>query len=102
MFKQGSDVLNSLLEGGRYLGVVLHGSDGGFKKAVGIGNLEDLGAFNALNENLNIAVGEFEALHDIDDGADLVDLVGLRLMDTGVVLGGQENFLIGSEGLFQR
>ena len=51
-------------------------------------------AFDAFDQNLNIAVWQLQALHDVDDGAHLKDLVGFWFIDGGVVLRGEENFLI--------
>ncbi len=61
------------------------------KIAFGVGDLQDLAALNAFDQDLDVAVGQLQALHDVDDGADLVNLVGLGLVDAGVVLGGQED-----------
>jgi hypothetical protein len=63
--------------------------------AVGLGNAKDLAALDALDQDFDVAVGELQALHDVDDGADLKNVVGLGLVDGGVVLGGQKDLLIG-------
>ncbi len=80
---------------------ILGSADGGFEVAVGIDDLKDLAALEAFDEDFDVAVGELEALHDVDDGADLVNLVGLGLVDAGVVLGGEENLLVAGQRLFQ-
>src|SRR5690242_3847246 len=71
------------------------------EEALGIHDLENLAALYALNKHLDVAVGELEALYDIDDGADLVDLIRLGFVDAGVVLGGKEDFAIAGKRLFQ-
>ena len=63
--------------------------------------MKNFAAFDAFDQDLDVAVGQFEALHDIDDGAYLVDLVGLGLIDAGVVLGGQEYLLVGRQCFFE-
>ena len=64
-------------------------------------DLQDLAALDAFDQNFNVAVGQLQALHDVDDRADLVDLVGLGFVDGGVVLGGQEDLLVGRQRFFQ-
>ena len=85
----------------RGLGAVLGGAYGGFEVAVGIDDLQDLAALKAFDEDFDVAVGQLEALNDVDDGADLIDLVGLGLVDTGVVLGGEKNLLVAGQSFFQ-
>src|SRR6185312_5149578 len=67
-----------------------------------LADLQNLAALDTFDEDLDIAVRQLQALHDVDDGADLIDLVWLRLVDTGVMLGGQENLLVSSQRFFQR
>jgi hypothetical protein len=69
--------------------------------AVGLDDLQDLAALDAFDQNFDVAVGQLQALHDVDDGADLVDVVGLGLVDGGVVLGGQKDLLVGGQSLFE-
>ena len=76
-------------------------ADGGLHVAIGVGDLQNFAALDAFDQNFNIAVGQLQALHDVDDGADLVDLVGLGFIDGGVVLGRQENLLVRRQGLFE-
>ncbi len=65
-------------------------------------DLQDLAALDAFHQHLDIPVGQFQALHDIGDGPDLVNLVGLGLIHGGVVLRGQENPLVAGQRFFQR
>src|SRR5437588_1066760 len=62
---------------------------------------EDFAALHAFDENLDVAILQLQSLHDVDDGADLVDLVRLGLVNAGVVLGGQKDLLVGSQRCFQ-
>src|SRR5579884_678638 len=71
------------------------------EETVGIDDLKDLAALNALDEDFDIAVGQLQTLHDVDDRADLVDLVRLRLVHAGIVLGGEKDFAIAGKRLFQ-
>ena len=84
------------------LGRVARHADGSLHEAFALADLQDLAALDAFDQHLDVAVGQFQALHDVDDGADLVDLVGLGFVDAGVVLGGQEDLLVGGQRLFQR
>ena len=62
---------------------------------------KNLAALDAFDQHLDVAVGQLQALHDVDDRADLVDLVGLGLVDAGVMLGGQKDLLVGGQRFFQ-
>ena len=73
----------------------------GLHETLGVDHLQNLAALNAFDQNFNIAVGQLQALHDVDDGADLVDFVGFGFVDGGVVLRGQENFLIRRQRFFE-
>ncbi len=101
VFKEGGDALHELLGGRRHFEVALAGAHGGDEEAVAVGDFDGLGALDALDEDLDVAVGHFDALHDAADGADLVDVLGLGLVDGGVVLRGEEDFAIAAEGLFE-
>ena len=69
--------------------------------AFGLDDLEDLAALNALDEDFNVAIGQLEALHDIDDGADLEDVSRLGFVDRGIVLRGKENLLVAGQSFFE-
>ena len=85
-----------------HFGRVPRHSDRRLHETFGIRDLQDLAAFDALDQNLDVAVGQLQALHDVHDRAHLVDLVGLGLVHAGVVLRGQENLLICGQGFFER
>ena len=55
--------------------------------------LEGAAAVEALHQDLHVAVGQLQALDDVADGAEGVDLVGARVVPGGVVLGGEEDAL---------
>src|SRR5690348_8722969 len=71
------------------------------EEAVGIDDLKNLAALNALDEDFDIAVGQLQALYDIDDRADLVDLVRLGLVHARVVLRGEKDLAIAGKRLFE-
>ena len=62
---------------------------------------KNLAALNAFDQHFDVAVGQLQALHDVDDGADLVDFVRLGLVDAGVMLGGQKDLLVRGQRFFQ-
>ena len=64
--------------------------------------LEGAAALETLHQHLHVAVGQLQALHDVADGAQGVDLVGAGVVTGGVVLGGQEDPLALHEGVLQR
>ncbi len=101
VLKESGDALHELLGGGRHLEVVLAGAHGGDEEAVAVGDFNGLGALDALDKDLDVAVGHFDALHDVADGADLVDVLGLGLVDGGVMLGGEKDLAVATEGLLE-
>ena len=101
LLEQGSDPLHAGFDLRVGLGRVAGHADRDLHEAFGLADLQNLAALDAFDQNLDIAVGQLEALHDVDDRADLVDLVGLGFVDAGVVLGGQEDLLVGGQRLFQ-
>jgi hypothetical protein len=80
----------------------LAGAYGGDEEAVAVSDVDGLGALDALDQDLDVAIGHFDALHDVADRADLVDVLGLGLVDGGVVLGGEKDLAIAAECLFER
>ena len=70
-------------------------------EAIGLGHLQNARPLNALHQNLDVAVRHLQALHDVDDAADLVNLVRLGFIHTGIVLGGEEDPLVSRKRLFQ-
>ena len=85
----------------RDFGRVLHGADSGFEVAVRVRDLQNFAAFHALDQHLDVAIGQLQALDDVDDGADLVDLARLGLVDAGVMLSREKDLLISGQSLFQ-
>ena len=73
----------------------------GLHEALGVDDLQNLAALHAFDQDFDISVGQLQALHDVDDRAHLVNLVGFGFIDGGVMLGGQENLLVRGESLFQ-
>ena len=58
---------------------------------------DHLAALDAFYQNLDIAIGLFEALNNVGDGTYVVNFIGAGFVDGGVVLGGQEDFLVARE-----
>ena len=56
--------------------------------------LDGAGAIDALDQHLDVAVGQLQALDDVGDAAHRVDVVGLRVVDRRVVLRGEEDPLV--------
>ena len=101
LLEEGSDALHAGFERRVGFGGVAGDANRGLHEAFGVDDLQDFAALNAFDQNFDIAVGQLQALHDVDDRADLVDFVGFGFIDGGVVLGGQENFLVRRQRLFQ-
>ena len=101
LLEQGSDALHAGFERRVGFGAVARDADRGLHEALGVDDLQNLAALDAFDQDFDVAVGQLQALHDVDDRADLIDLVGLGFIDGGVVLGGQENLLVGRQRLFQ-
>ena len=102
IFKQRRHALHQLLGRGRHLEVALAGAHRGHKEAVAVGDFKRLGALHAFHQHLDVAVGHLHALHDVADGPDLEDVLGLGLVDRGVVLRGEKDLAVAGERLFER
>ena len=63
--------------------------------------LERAAAIEALHQDLHVAVGQLQALHDVADGAEGVDLLRTRVVAGGVVLGGEEDALALDQGVLE-
>ena len=74
----------------------------GLPIAVFFVELQDAGALDALDENLGVSVGQFERLDDVGNRSDLVNLVGLGIIDGGVVLRRQKDAFVALQCRFQR
>src|SRR5580704_17255902 len=101
LLKEAGDALHELLDGRCHLELGPAGAHGGDEKAVTIADVCGLGALHAFNQNLDVAIGHLDALHDVADGADLVDFLGLGLIDGGVMLGGEKDLAVAVESLFE-
>src|SRR5688500_1226072 len=64
-------------------------------------DLLDLAAFESFYQDLDVAVRKLQALDNIYDRAYLVDLVGLRIVNAGVMLCSQEYLAVSRERIFQ-
>ncbi len=62
----------------------------------------DLAALDAFHQHLDIAVRQLQALDDVRNRADAIDLIGAGFVDRGVVLGGEENLLVATPTLLPR
>ena len=65
-------------------------------------DLQDAAALNAFDEQLDVAVGQLEMLHDRRDRTDGVDIVGSGVVVLGVALRRQEHTFVGIEGTLDR
>ena len=64
--------------------------------------LDGAGAIDALDQHLDVAVGQLQALDDVGDAAHRVDVFGLRVVDRRVVLRGQEDPLVLEQRVLER
>ncbi len=64
--------------------------------------LDGARAVDALDEHLDVAVGQLEALDDIGDAAHRVDVFGTRIVDRGVVLRREEDALVLEQRVLER
>ncbi len=55
----------------------VEGAHDGAEEAFIVGDRNHFGALHAFDQNLDVAIGQLQALDDVDDGADVVDFVGL-------------------------
>ena len=101
LFEQSCNPLHPGLNLRVGLGRIARHAERNLHVAFALADLKNFAALNALDQNLDVAIGQLETLHDVDDSAHLVDLIGLGFVDAGVVLGGQEDLLIGGQRLFQ-
>jgi hypothetical protein len=70
--------------------------------AVGVLNAHSCRTFATFNHHLDLPVLLFLRLENAAERANPVDLLGSRLVDSGIVLCGQENRAIRRERLFER
>jgi hypothetical protein len=67
-----------------------------------LGVAHDLGARRALDQHLDGAVGQLEQLQDGGERADLVDGVRSGIVVASVLLGREQDLLVGAHHLFER
>ena len=102
LLKQGGDAGGERLHLRSGFDLVREGAHGGAEETFVFGDGDDLAAFQSLNQDLDIAVRRADALDDVGDGADLIDFIRARFVDGCLVLGGEEDFLVGGERFFKR
>jgi hypothetical protein len=90
LFEQPGDAAGERFQLRARLHLEVERADYGAEKAFVVGDRNHLGALHAFDQHLDIAIGQLQALHDVDDAADAEDFVGLGFVDGGVVLGGKE------------
>ena len=64
--------------------------------------LDGAGALDALDQHLDVAVGQLQALDDVGDAAHRVDVFGPRVVDRRVVLRGEEDPLVLQQRVLER
>ena len=64
--------------------------------------LDGARALDALDQHLDVAVGQLQALDDVRHAAHRVDVVRLRIVDRRVVLRGEEDPLVLHERMLER
>jgi hypothetical protein len=64
--------------------------------------LHRTGALDALDEHLDVAIGQLQALHDIRDAPHREDIGRLRIVHRGIMLRGQENPLVLHQRMLER
>ncbi len=102
LLKERGDALHQLLGGRCHFKIGLAGAHRGHEEAVAVVHFDGLGALHALDQHLDVAIGHLDALHNVADGADLVDFLGLGFVDRGVVLRGEKDLAVAVERFFQR
>ena len=101
MLKKGSDARNERFQLLPAVYLVTKRLHRGAKEAFFVGNRDDFAALHALDQHLYVAVGQLQALHNIGHRADLVNFVRARFVHRSVVLGGQKDLFVASQGVFE-
>ena len=101
LLKERGNALHELFDRRRHLKFGFAGAHGGDEESVAIIDLDRLGALYTLDQHFDIAVGHFDALHNVADGPDLIDLLGFRLVNGGIVLGGEKDLAVAGERFFE-
>ena len=66
------------------------------------GNRQRPSPLHTFHQNLDIAVGELDALHDVGERSDGVNLFRLGVIHGCIVLRGKKNLLVARQRFFQR
>ena len=101
LFVEAGNFLDGLLHGRGGLDARVQKPDGGAEKTFFGSDRQSAGAFDAFNQNLDVAVRKLDALHDIGERSYGVNLFRLGVVHRGIVLGGQEDLLVPGESLFE-
>ena len=99
---EAGDFLDGLFDGRGRLDASVQQANGGAEEAFLGGDGQRAGALDAFDQDLDIAVGELDALDDVGERADGVNFFGLGIVHRSIVLRGQENLLVPGESLFER
>src|SRR5690606_6773083 len=75
---------------------------GGGERALALAVAVDGHAGGALDQHLDGAVGQLQQLQHLRQRADLVQVVGTRIIDVRAALGDQQDLLVAGHGLVQR
>ena len=100
--KSGDDAAHDALGVGGGLGLLRDHLHGDAEEALVFLPLDGAGALDALDQHLDVAVGQLQRLDDVRDAAHRVDVRRLRIVDRGVVLRGEEDLLVGRQRMFER
>ncbi len=98
LFEEGDGLPHLHLDLGCQLRPDVDGFQGRSEVAVRFPNLQHLPPADALHQQLDVPVGELEALDDVHHRADVIDLIRLRFVRPRVALRGEEQLLVRREG----
>ena len=81
---------------------LVHRFRGGLEIVFVVGETGDAGALNAFHQHLHGAIGKLQKLQNSADGADRMDIAGLRIVLGRVLLRDQQDLLAATHHFFQR
>src|SRR5581483_8174860 len=99
LVKESVDPLDGRFDDRGHLGEVLDRPDCRLKITIVVYQIQDLTALDSLDQDFDVAIRQLEILHDIGNGPNLVDFMGLGLVNTGIVLGGKKDLPVRRQGL---
>src|SRR5580704_1775880 len=99
---EAGDLLNELFDLRRDFDLCGQQADGGAKEALLGSDGKGTSALDAFDQHLDVAIGQLDALDDVRQRADGINLLRLRVVDRRVMLGGKKNLLVAGKRLFQR